>query len=553
MAGALRQAARIVTGGALLAWLLLAAANAGAASEAIRLELANPALQPGLATNAGTLQAFYARRDYAPAWRSSSGESTPQALALRQAIADSSVHGLDPEYYHLAAITDLWLASNPLDIARLDILLTDALAQYATHLAQGRTTPAQVDPEWHVPVTQLDVAPLLDSAPGSPDLAAALERLAPPHAGYRRLQAALAHYRQLAAGGEWPTVPPGPTLHPGDRDPRLMALRKRLRAEGHFAGPSVAEPDLYDDALEAAVRRFQQLHTLTDDGLVGRRTLAALNVPVAARVAQVRLNLERWRWLPHELPRRHVVVNAAAFELKAYEGAEAQLTMRVIIGRPLRSTPAFSGALTGITVNPYWHTPESIARKDIVPAQIRDPDYLRSRNIRVFESWSPDAAELDPDQIDWVTLRGKRFPYHLRQEPGPKNALGRIKFLSSNDFSIYLHDTPDRQLFQREVRTFSSGCIRVQTAEDLALWLFAGVVGWNLDYLHALIDSGETQDFRLTQPVPLYLVYLTAWVDEVDGELHFADDVYARDAELATRLDAATASGDCGQPSHKVN
>ncbi|MFV8817741.1 L,D-transpeptidase family protein [Haliea sp. E17] len=533
----------------LLAIAIVPVARADTAAE-IRRALTAPAQEawPGSASRAatGAVEAFYQRRGYLPAWQGTSGEMTAQALALREAIAASSAHGLDPRNYHLTGIDRLWPAQQDSDQARLDLLLTDALAQLALDLYQGRTDPASVDPEWHIPVSQLDIAPILDSAPSSPDLAALLQRLAPPGAVYAQLQAALLHYRELARQGDWPTLPPGPTLRPGDRDQRILALRERLRAEGYASERAVGDPQAYDTPLEQAVLRFQRLHTLVADGLVGKRTTAALNVPLAGRIGEIQLNLERWRWLPRQWPQRYVLINTAAFELQAVRDGERELDMRVIVGRPQRSTPAMVSAIRGITVNPYWNVPESIARKDLVPAQIRNPDYLASRQIRIFANWSPGAAELDPAQVDWEALRNRHFPYYLRQEPGPKNALGRIKFLSDNDFSIYLHDTPDRQLFQREVRTFSSGCIRVQTAQDLALWLFANIEGWSDHYLQSLVDSGINRNILLPQPVPLYLLYLTTWIDSASGELHFAEDIYARDRPLAARLAAPAADPDCG-------
>ncbi len=534
----------------LCAVLLVAALVPGALAavngEAIRRALGNAEQLPALSGNTGAIREFYARRNFLPAWQSASGEMTPQALAIRAAVAASTSHGLDRGDYHSAGIASLWPTSQAAGGAQLDLLLTDALLRLARHLYQGRATPASVDPDWHIPPQELDSPRFLDSAPDSPDLGALLQGLAPPGTGYAQLRAALARYRKLAKGGEWRQVGPGPTLRPGDLDPRVAALRERLRAEGHFTAPAPADtPLLYDSSLESAVLRFQRLHSLAADGLVGPRTLAALDVPLAARIAEIRLNLERWRWLPRQWPQRRVLVNAAAFELRALQGDEVELSTRVIVGRPLRSTPTFVGAIRGITVNPFWNVPESIARRDIVPAQIRDPDYLRSRQIRVFENWSPGARELEPEQVDWEALRGKRFPHYLRQEPGPHNALGRIKFLSDNEFSIYLHDTPERQLFQRESRTFSSGCIRVQTAEDLALWLFEGVDGWNAGYLQTLIDSAETRNIRLPEPVPLYLVYFTTWVDAASGELYFAEDIYTRNKALAAQLATAELDPAC--------
>jgi len=517
---------------------LLALALAAQAGDGARIRAA---IEAGLAATqvAGLdhprLRTFYEPRALLPAWHDAlDGQRKANAGQLRAALADSASHGLDPAEYHLGEITALWPSTRPEDRARLDLLLSDAFFRYASNLYQGHSRPADVDPDWHIAPNRLDVVAFLSWVIDSTDFAAVLARLAPPHPGYHRLRAALARYRGLAELGGWTPIDPGPTLHPGERGLRVEALRRRLWQEGHLLDEA-ADPFLFDAALEAAVRRFQRLHTLEDDGLVGAATLAALNVPLAARIEQIRLNLERWRWLPRDLGPRHLLVNMAGFELEGYVGEERRLAMRVIIGRPFRSTPAFSGRLSHVVFNPYWNVPRRIAEEDLVPAQLREPDYLAARGFHILDSWRPDARELDPAQIDWRALSGRRFPYRLRQDPGPQNSLGRIKFMLPNPFAIYLHDTPARHLFQRTVRTFSSGCIRVEAPDQLVLFLFQGVPGWDQARVRALLDAGETVTEYLPEPVPVYLVYLTAWVD-AQGALHFADDIYARDAALAARL-----------------
>ncbi len=518
--------------------LLILALGAQAAADGARLRAF---IEAGLeatgtaALDRARLRPFYRSRALLPVWHDAlDGERKANAAALRAVLVGSASHGLDPAEYHVGEIDALWSSAAPEDRARLDLLLTDAFLRYATHLYEGRSRPRDVDPAWHIEGKRLDAAAFLSWVSDSTDFEAALARLAPPHPGYHRLCAALARYRGLAALGGWAAIDPGPTLHPGDRGLRVEALRRRLWQEGHLL-EEAEDPFLFDAALEAAVRRFQRLHTLEDDGLVGAATLAALNVPVAQRIEQIRLNLERWRWLPRDLGPRYLLVNMAGFELEGYAGGERRLAMRVIIGRPFRSTPAFSGRLTHVVFNPYWNVPRRIAEEDLVPAQLRDPDYLAARGIRVLEGWRPDARELDPARIDWASLSGRRFPYRLRQDPGPRNSLGRVKFILPNPFAIYLHDTPARHLFRRTVRSFSSGCIRVEAPERLLGFLFEGVPGWDGARIRALLEGGETVTERLSEPLPVYLVYLTAWVDG-EGALHFADDIYARDAALAARL-----------------
>ncbi len=483
------------------------------------------------------VQSFYRQREFRPVWHSAGGTRlSEQAVQLRQALAESRRHGLEPTSYHYAELLRLCDSPRLADRVRLELLLTDAFLRYASHLYEGQTRPEKVDLDWHIRGEQLDAPVYLRQALLQEDFAAQLAALAPPHRGYQKLAQALARYRQLAELGGWPMIEQGPLLRPGDRALRVETLRWRLWLEGHLTDMSVDDPYYFDATLEQAVRRFQQLHTLAVDGMVGGDTLAALNVPVEARITQLLLNLERWRWLPRELHHRYLLVNMAGYELSAYDKGEPVLNMRVIIGKPYRSTPAFSGGLTHVVINPTWNVPRRITEEDLIPAQVADPDYLRARNIRVLKSWRKDAIELDPAEIPWEQYLNQDFPYRLRQDAGPMNSLGRIKFMLSNPFSIYLHDTPSRHLFEQSVRTFSSGCIRVEQPLALALFLFDGVEDWSAQQLQDRIDSGETQTELLPGSIPVYLVYLTAWVDDRSGELHFADDIYARDSKLASKL-----------------
>ena len=325
-------------------------------------------------------------------------------------------------------------------------------------------------------------------------------------------------------------------LQAGSESREIQTLREQLWMLGDLE-ESAIEGTRYDTALASGVRRFQKRHGLKTDGIVGKRTRAALSVPVEQRIQLIRLNLERWRWLPRDLGDRYITVNTAAFELQVHEGDRIPLSMRVIVGKKKRETPVFTENMQYLIVNPYWHVPTKLAIRDLIPAQVRDPNYFVRKRIRVLSSWQSDAVELHPDLIDWQSfLEGRYLAYKLRQDPGAQNSLGRIKFMLPNPYSIYLHDTPARHLFDKPVRTFSSGCIRVEDAYDLANYVLAdGNRRYPEGRIEDIIAQGETRSLPLPRPLPVYMLYQTAWVGR-DGRVQFRDDVYRRDRGLALAL-----------------
>lgn len=322
-------------------------------------------------------------------------------------------------------------------------------------------------------------------------------------------------------------------------DRRVQSLRQRLWLSGDVDTLDVIDSFEFDEELEHAVRGFQERHGLETDGVVGRDTLAALNVPVEERIQQVLLNMERWRWLPEEMGSRYLMVNMAGFDLQLVENEATVMDMRVIIGRPYRSTPAFVAEMTHLVFNPYWNVPHKLALLDLLPAQQKDPQYLSRKGFRVFSDWSRDAIEVDPDSIDWSQYNENNFVFRLRQEPGAANSLGRIKFMMPNPHAVYLHDTPAQHLFRRAVRTFSSGCIRVEQPVRLATTLLQGKRRWTDGDVMQIIASRENRAVFLSRKIPVYMLYLTAWVDDA-GRVHFRDDVYGRDLLVRKAWDAVT-------------
>uniref|UniRef100_A0A831UDD2 Peptidoglycan-binding protein n=1 Tax=Geobacter metallireducens TaxID=28232 RepID=A0A831UDD2_GEOME len=483
-----------------------------------------------------TLARFYRSRGYLPAWSDANGPS-PLADGLVAELRQADTHGLKPENYHLERIEAMLAEARtggprPEELAELDLLLTDAWLLYASHLLAGQVNPVTLGAEWHIKRSEADLEKLLRNTLEAGDISAGLNALLPDGPGYGVLRDALGQYRKLTAQGGWPAIPDGPTLKAGDSDPRVTTLRARLIVTGEL-DPALAEGEEFDDKVAQAVIRFQQRHGLAPDGALGPKTLAALNVTAQERVKQIVVNLERMRWLPAELGSRHIVVNVANFTLDVVEDGQPLLTMRAIVGRTYRQTPSFSAKLDRIIFSPYWHIPHSIAVKDLLPKIQKDRRFLARQKIRVFRG----STQIDPKTVNWRSLSEANFPYRLRQDPGPLNSLGRVKFMLPNRFNVYIHDTPSRELFDRAVRDFSSGCIRIDMPVELAGYLLADDPSWTSEKILAAIEQPQETLVRLRRPIPVYFLYATAWVD-AEGTLQFRDDLYGRDGPVAAALEA---------------
>jgi murein L,D-transpeptidase YcbB/YkuD len=505
---------------------LLTSGTGGAASERNEHDLA-------------LLSRFYQEHEMAPLWVTSGGVSA-RGAALAVVLQAVEQDGLDPEEYGAGAVARLLAAHEPERLAELELRLSLALLEVSADLAAGRLEPSAVDPELFIHPEDVDRARVIRDAAAAADIGAFVAGFRPAQDEYRRLRAALADLRATAAAGGWPTVAEGPTLDPGMRHPRVGRLRARLHASGDLAmGKDAAapgrDPDLYDAALRPAVERFQRRHGLAPDGRVGARTIAALNVPAESRIRQALLNLERRRWMPDRLGERYVFVNLADFHAKVVEGARTVFDTRVVVGARYHRTPVFSAEMTYVVINPYWHVPPSIARNELLPKIREDPGYLAANDFELLSDWSDGAAVLDPSTIDWSAVSAEAFPYKLREKPGPGNALGRIKFMFPNRFNVYMHDTPARALFEKTVRSFSHGCIRVERPEEFGAVVLGRQPGWSLDRIQAAIARGERRIVTLAAPLPVHITYLTAWVNK-DGSVHFRDDVYGRDPLLAEAL-----------------
>ena len=510
---------------------VLGASSAGNNTVAVQTELLSR-LASAPETIDPVVAAFYRDREGLPAWTVGMPAHGRMGDVVDFATAIHS-EGLDPRDFR---VEDLILLAgrserhlSPGALATRDILLTSVVFDLGRELAGVRTDPSETYENWSPTTRAADpAASLADAMASGRELMETLASVRPDDPGYARLCDSLARYRSYVEAGGWPELPAGAVLGPGDSGPRVAALRQRLEIEG-YVPLTPGDPTGYDDALAVAVGEFQARHGLARDGLVGPNTLAELNVPPQTRVKQIARNLERLRWRARDLGERHIRVNIPAFQLEVVEFGETALSMRVVVGRKDRPTPVLSSRVTYMEVNPYWNIPMKLARKDVLPHIQRDPVYLAERGIRVYESWHPEARELMPSSIDWRGLEPQELGFKLRQEPGPRNALGRVKFMFANPFSVYIHDTPGRGKFAGRKRCYSSGCVRVQDPLTLAAFLLRDKDGERGNAFMAAVDSMENTTLGLPKPVPVHIVYFTAWVDD-EGVTHFRDDIYGYDA-----------------------
>lgn len=468
---------------------------------------------------------LYERRGARPLWSRAGAEALPDALVR---LAGD---GLVPASYHLSALAALDGAAAAGDIADLEIVRTDALLMAAHDIRFGRTRrPARSVARDVEQLTGMPEAGVRDLM-GRADLAARLQRLRPDHFAYAGLRKGLRELRAIGRAGGWEALPAGPALRAGVPDLRVPALRRRLRVQGYLAKEGPASDSTFDAALEAGVRAFQRAHGLNEDGVVGPVTLAALSVPVDARIDQVRVGLERVRWSVHDLGDTALVVNIAGARAYLLHGTDVVFEARAVVGRPETPTPAFTATLRTVELNPAWHVPSGIVG-EVLDAAPGSRGYLAREGIRVLDR---NGAIVDPATIDFDRYSARTFPYSFRQDPGPRNPLGRLKFGLPNRYAVYIHDTPSRELFQREIRTLSHGCVRVERPVRLAE-LVLDDRAWSAAALEEAIAAGGTRVIPLRRTIPVHLVYWTASADP-RGTLYLYRDVYGRDADLLADLD----------------
>ena len=505
--------------------------NALAASlrqEVDRGKLALPFASPDEARELAELRRhFYEARGFSLAWLEK--KISPATEELVEAIGTAPTHGLDPARYgvdtltrHLAELEETSVDDAPVErVALVDAALTASYLRFAADLTAGAARVGVRKLGWAEPKLPDDFLAKANAAIGS-GVGPALAELAARHPDYERTRTELARHREITAGG-WPAVPMPASKNPDEQ--WLAALRARLAASGDLADANNSEAE----TLAQAYRAFQARHGVDPDGVYDERSIAALNVAAPDRVRQLELALERLRWLGPDLGDRYLLVNVPAFHLDVIENGELRLDMRVAVGKPDWPTPTLDSAIERVVVNPRWNVPKDIAIQEVLPEVAADPEKAESDGIVVLDD--------DPQNPKVV------------QQPGPKNPLGRIQFLFPNPYAVYLHDTPSGKVFARDNRGVSHGCVRVAKPLELAELLLAPD-GWDAARLQAAIDSGKRDGVKVPSPLPIHIVYWTAWVDR-GGVAQFRDDLYGNDVKLAELLAPGSAKTAGGPPAHK--
>ena len=465
---------------------------------------------------------FYKGRRGRAAWAGEDG-LLERGEKVLTAIEQSASDGLSPVRYRndvaqrlraeIAREGDGQLSDSVRSVylADLDLIITEGFNRYANDLVRGTLDPEEAGLKWEIPRGAPNEERVLNGVIKGTEPGTIVEHLRPTIPHYDRLRAALAEYREVETAGGWPQVPDGVEFKEGLRHPAVGVLRQRLAAgpdstEMQLAKAGAADPTLMDANLVKAIENFQERHGIEADGAVGAKTLEELNHSPAERIAEIEMNLDRWRWLPDDLGERYVLVNIAGFELEVVEENKIIERMNVVVGKPSWATPVMADTMEHIVVNPYWNVPESIANDEVIPALQRDPGYLARNNMEFVDG-------------------------RYRQRPGPRNALGQFKFLFPNKYNVYLHDTPHDQLFSRTRRDFSHGCIRLERPRDFAELLFRLQTRKDPSDIDELLATGSEQWVKIRK-LPVYLLYLTALADE-DGDVHFYHDIYGSDETLA--------------------
>lgn len=503
-----------------------------------RLRHSGRHIRVGKATlyNNKLVRQFYEEREFQPAWNTEFGPA-PLAEEMLQAIRLSRFDGLEPTDYHFVPLSRMQqISDNEGLLADWDLLLTDAFLQLCRHLKTGKSTRfASIAPDAvEGDELQLD---RLERVLRNDKLFLTLDRLNPATKEYESLRRALGRYLRIEKKGGWSYISLGEVLRKGDRDNRIRQIRERLELTGDLDRGSV-DPGLeseFDDYLETAIVRFQRRHGLRKTGILDRRTRLAMNMPLEKRILQIRLNMNLRRIMSGLMRKPYVLVNIPAMELLAFRDNRRPLEMRVIVGKPKHPTPIFSDEVPFLIINPYWYVPPEIIKQEILPAVRTDPGYLAARGFHLFRKMSADQDEVQPEEVDWETISPEEIDFYFRQNPGRNNALGVVKFIIPNRKHIYLHDTPSKALFNRQVRALSFGCIRLGQPLDLATFMLADDPDWTRSGLRQLIESGYQRRITLPQPMAIHVVYWTVRIDQ-QSRLRFYPDIYDLEAGMIADL-----------------
>jgi murein L,D-transpeptidase YcbB/YkuD len=479
---------------------------------------------------------FYARRAFSLAWNDDS-----RVDEFVRLVGRAEEEGLDPVDYMHAEILLLLRQyrsdrSNETSRADVDVLLTESLSRYGYHLIFGKVNPAGLDENWNWSRSSdgRDPAAIIQQIIDSESIEVFIDEYLERGDVYVRVRSILAEYRAIREAGGWPQIAAGPTLKMDMHDARIQSVRKRLAVTGDLPPAEVNVSGAFDEGLKRAVQQFQYRHNLDQDGAIGPQTLAAMNVTVDGRIDQIRVNLERIRWVIRDIDDEFVVTNIAAFRTFLVRDGKFVWSARSQVGKFYRQTPVFKGQIKYLQFNPTWTVPPGILSKDILPKVQRDPAYLANKNMDLVDR---DGSMVDPATVDWSQFgNGRLPPYQFVQRPGPTNALGRVKFIFPNSHFVFLHDTPSKSLFESTARAFSSGCIRVENPFELAELLLNDSEKWNPGTIQKLLDSETPQTVFLAEPLTVMLLYSTVGLAGEDVA-RFYNDIYQRDARVLKSLD----------------
>jgi murein L,D-transpeptidase YcbB/YkuD len=484
---------------------------------------------------------FYKARNFFPAWVDDD-RPTAQAKELIKYIGGIDADGLDPKMYHqpkidelLAEYPDAKEKRRPEIMPAVDMLLTDAFFLIASNLSAGILEPFSSGYYAYKQKNDIDLPGVLNGAIQGSGIGRALDALKPTSPMYTTLKSELARYKAIAANGGWPAVGKlegkVEKIEPGGTSPVIPAIRKYLEVSEGLPATTPQNPELYSDDLVAAVKKFQLENGFNDDGVIGKLTLEVMNTPVTDRICQIKINMDRLRALAKSFSiNKFIVVNIPAFELDVFENGQSVLNMRTIVGRYSDKSPRMTDIVEYIVFSPKWHVPTKIALKEELGKLKEDPEKFHRRGMRVYKGEGRDRVEVDVTSTDWSGISADNFEYKFVQDPGSGNALGGIKFLFPNDDDVYMHDTPTKPLFAKDVRAFSHGCIRIEKPVEMAEYLLKGTDKWDRDKIIAASKRGSELMVTLQEKVPIYIVYLTAWGE--NGRAQFRRDFYNYDAKL---------------------
>lgn len=486
---------------------------------------------PKLADQMHWVKTFYREREFQLAWYKNN-EMVPQAEKMLDVIRKASDEGLDPADYLVIDFEKLFaeLKASKKDFERfsivqkeIDVALTATYFVWASDYYRGVVVPNEnKEIEWDVKRNKIRLDMALLTALGEREKKYSYANFSPLHPEYTRLKTALAAYRKMQEAGNWPIVQAAPKLKKGMKSPVIPALAMRL-------GVNIESGTVYSEELFNAVKQFQTDQGLKPDGVLGAETIRIMNIPLKDRIRQIILNMERWRWLPGSFEPNYLLVNIPEFKVYVFEKGKSKISMDVIVGKALNSTPVFSDKMEYVVLSPYWNVPFSIIKEDLAPKLASNPSYLDRLDMEIITA---EGQNVSPSSINWNNLSEDNWNYTLRRRPGPNNDLGDVKFIFPNSNNIYLHDTPHDELFSQAERGFSHGCVRVEKPIDLAVYLLRDQAIWDREKILSTISKRKEKQIKLKETLPVYLVYFTAFTDE-SGKVHFRDDIYGHDKTLA--------------------